>query len=178
MSPRGAAIAGSAIASSIRRLKVGTGRTVALVSPSLNRRGTVNAGAGTAAVEFALVAPMLMLLVLGMCQFGITLNQYLTLTNAVRSGARQLSMGRGDATPWTDTINQIYGSAPNLTQASLTISMSINGTVCANDKACATALLVGLPTTVTASYPCSLAFFGYNFASVCTLSSQTTERVE
>ena len=43
--------------------------------------------AGTAAVEFALVAPVLLLLVLGMTQFGITLNQYLTLTNAVRSGA-------------------------------------------------------------------------------------------
>src|ERR1700737_2465580 len=50
------------------------------------RRGVVRARAGTAAVEFALVAPMLLLLVLGMCQFGLTLNQYLTLTNAVRSG--------------------------------------------------------------------------------------------
>ena len=69
--------------------------------------------------EFALVAPVLFLLVLGMCQFGITLNQYLTLTNAVRSGARQLSISRGGATPWTDTLNQIYGSAPNLTVGSL-----------------------------------------------------------
>jgi Flp pilus assembly protein TadG len=133
---------------------------------------------GTAAVEFALVVPLLLLLVLGMCQFGITLNQYLTLTNAVRSGARQLSMSRGDATPWTDTINQVYGSAPNLTQASLTITTSVNGTACGTDAACKAALAVGLPTTVTASYPCSLAFFGYNFAAVCTLSSQTTERVE
>ena len=121
---------------------------------------------------------MLLLLVLGMCQFGITLNQYLTLTNAVRSGARQLSMSRGAATPWTSTINQIYSSAPNLTQASLTITMSVNGTACATDAGCASALAVGLPVTVTASYPCSLAFFGYNFASICTLSSQTTERAE
>lgn len=135
--------------------------------------------AGTAAVEFALVAPMLLLLVLGMCQFGITLNQYLTLTNAVRSGARQLSMSRGDATPHTDTINQIYGSAPNLTQASLTISLLVNGTPCTTDATCKTALVAaGPPATVTASYPCSLAFFGDNFAPICTLSSQTTERVE
>jgi Flp pilus assembly protein TadG len=133
---------------------------------------------GTAAIEFALIAPILLLLVLGMCQFGITLNQYLTLTNAVRSGARQLSMSRGDATPWTDTINQIYGSAPNLTQGSLTITMSVNGTACTTDAGCKSALAAGLPTTVTASYPCSLAFFGSNFASVCNLSSQTTERVE
>jgi Flp pilus assembly protein TadG len=179
MSPRGAATAEAAIASPIRRLKVGTSRIVALVGSALNRRGAVKAHAGTAAVEFALVAPMLLLLVLGMCQFGITLNQYLTLTNAVRSGARQLSMSRGDATPHTDTINQIYGSAPNLTKASLTITTSVNGTACGNDATCKTALIAaGPPATVTASYPCSLAFFGYNFAAVCILSSQTTERVE
>jgi hypothetical protein len=121
-------------------------------------------------------------LVLGMCQFGITLNQYLTLTNAVRSGSRQLSIDRGAATPWTDTINQIYASAPNLTQASLTITMSVNGTACTSDATCKAALLAagatGAPAAVTASYPCSLAFFGSNFASVCTLTSQTTERVE
>jgi len=135
--------------------------------------------AGTAAVEFALVAPMLLLLVLGMCQFGITLNQYLTLTYAVSAGARQLSMSRGDATPWTDTTNLIYSSAPNLTKASLTITTSVNGTACGNDATCKTALVAaGPPATVAATYPCSLAFFGDNFAPVCTLSAQTTERVE
>jgi Flp pilus assembly protein TadG len=137
---------------------------------------------GTAAVEFALVAPVLLMLVLGMCQFGITLNQYLTLTNAVRSGARVLSVSRGSATPFTDTTNQIYGSAPNLTQGSLTITMAVNGTACSTDAGCNTALLAagaaGAPAAVTASYPCSLAFFGYNFAPICTLSSKTTERVE
>jgi len=149
----------------------------------IGRRPTIETNrTGVASIEFALLAPMLLVLVLGMCQFGITLNQYLTLTNAVRSGARVLSISRGGATPWTDTINQIYGSAPNLTQGSLTITMSISGTACASDAACKTALLAagatGAPAAVTASYPCSLAFFGYNFASVCNLSSQTTERVE
>ena len=133
-------------------------------------------------MEFALLAPVLLLLVLGMCEFGITLNQYLTLTNAVRSGARQLAISRGAATPWSSAINQIYSSAPNLTQGSLTITMSVNGTPCATDAACQTALTAvgttGAPAAITATYPCSLAFFGYNFASVCTLSSQTTERVE
>jgi Flp pilus assembly protein TadG len=144
----------------------------------VRRRDPERARAGTAAIEFALVGPMLFFLVLGMCQFGITVNQYLTLTNAVRSGARQLSMGRGDATPRTDAINLIYASAPNLTQASFTITTSVNGTACGTDATCAAALAAGLPTTVAASYPCSLAFFGYNFAAVCTLASQTTERVE
>src|ERR1700733_2659090 len=109
------------------------------------RRDRERARAGTAAVEFALVAPMLLFLVLGMCQFGITLNQYLTLTNAVRSGARQLSMGRGDATPRTDTVNLIYSSAPNLAEASLTITTSINGTACGTDATCKSALVAAGP---------------------------------
>ena len=137
---------------------------------------------GVASVEFALLAPVLFLLVLGMCQFGITLNQYLTLTNAVATGARQLAISRGSATPWTNTVNQVYSAAPNLTQGSLTITVSVNGTACATDTACQNALTAvgttGAPAKVAASYPCSLAFFGYNFASVCNLTSQTTERVE
>lgn len=118
----------------------------ALARTIARRRNPGREQAGTAAVEFALVAPALLLLVLGMCQFGITLNQYLTLTNAVRSGARQLSISRGSATPRTDTVNQIYNSAPNLTQASLTITTSVNGTACATDTACQTALGAAGPT--------------------------------
>jgi Flp pilus assembly protein TadG len=154
----------------------------AVLSVIARQRRTRRERAGTAAVEFALVAPMLLLLVLGMCQFGITLNQYLTLTNAVRSGARLLSISRGGATPWTDTINQVHGSAPNLTPGSLTIVTTVNGTTCAADATCKAALsaagATGAPAIVSATYPCSLAFFGDNFAPGCTLTSQTTERIE
>lgn len=89
-----------------------------------------------------------------------------------------LAISRGDATPWTDTVNQIYGSAPNLTKASLTITLSVNGTACATDAACTAALAVGVPATVQASYPCSLVVEAINFAPSCTLTANTTERVE
>jgi len=133
---------------------------------------------GMAAVEFALVAPMLMLAIVGICQFGITMNQYLTLADSVRTGARQFALSRGDSTPYTDTINLMYSSAPQLTEASLTITLSVNGTACASDSACGSALTAGVPSTVAATYPCSLAVYGYNFAPSCTLVAQTTERVE
>jgi hypothetical protein len=32
----------------------------------------------------------------------------------------------------------------------------------------------GQPATVAATYPCSLAVYGYNFAPTCTLSAQMT----
>ena len=50
---------------------------------------------GTAAVEFALIAPVLFLLILGITQFGITLNDYEMLTGGTEAAARQFSMSRG-----------------------------------------------------------------------------------
>ena len=38
---------------------------------------------GAALVEFGLLAPVLLLILLGTAQFGLTLNQFVTLTNAV-----------------------------------------------------------------------------------------------
>ena len=43
---------------------------------------------GQALVEFALVLPILLALILGMIEFGWILNGKLTLTNAAREGAR------------------------------------------------------------------------------------------
>jgi Flp pilus assembly protein TadG len=43
---------------------------------------------GAAAVEFALVLPLLVTLVFGIVQAGLALNTKLTLTHAVREGAR------------------------------------------------------------------------------------------
>jgi Flp pilus assembly protein TadG len=134
---------------------------------------------GAAVVEFALAVPVLLLIVVGTAQFGLTLNNYVTLTDAVRAGARQFAVSRGGSTPKTDAVDRIYGSAPNLTQTNLTIALSVNGTACTTDTACSTALAAGVPATITASYPCSLVISGIDFTpSGCTLTAQTTERVE
>ena len=45
-------------------------------------------------VEFALVLPILLLLVMGIIQFGIVFNNYVTLTDGVRAGARQAAVSR------------------------------------------------------------------------------------
>ena len=42
--------------------------------------------------EFALVLPILALLLFGIVQFGLVFNNYLTLTDAVRSGARKAAV--------------------------------------------------------------------------------------
>jgi Flp pilus assembly protein TadG len=48
---------------------------------------------GVAAVEFALLLPMLLLLVFGIIDFGRALNAQITLTQAAREGARLASVG-------------------------------------------------------------------------------------
>jgi len=152
-------------------------------SAAAKARGFPKEQKATVAVEFALIGPVLFLAVLGSGVFGIAVNNYITLTGAASVGARQLSISRGDATPYTDTVAQVKGAAPNLTPASLTITLKVNGTACATDAACsallAPAATAVVPATVTASYPCSLLVMGTNFApGGCTLTANTTERVE
>lgn len=161
-------------------IRFGRIRWGALTTPPRMVRAAALGESGTSAVEFAFIAPVLMLLALGTVQFGLTLNNYISLTDAVRTASRQLAVSRGGGTPYTDTVNQIYRSAPTLARASLTISLTVNGTACSTDTTCASALAAaqGRPSSVSASYPCDLSFFGHDFAPGCTLSSQTTERVE
>ena len=136
---------------------------------------------GTALVEFGLLAPVLLLILLGTAQFGLTLNQFVTLTNAVSIGALQFALSRSDTTPYTDAVNAIKSAAPSLTPAAYTFTFLVfNGTGCATDAACATALTnnVAQPAQVTVTYPCNLQVMWYNFAPTCSLTSQVTERVQ
>ena len=59
------------------------------------RSGVPIAGeGGQTMVEFALVAPVLLLIVFAAVQFGILYNHYVTLTDATRAGARKAVVSR------------------------------------------------------------------------------------
>ena len=47
---------------------------------------------GAAAVEFALVMPLLLLLVFGIVEFGLIMNRQITVTHAAREGVRYYSL--------------------------------------------------------------------------------------
>jgi Flp pilus assembly protein TadG len=153
-------------------------RNISAPSSGVHRRSFGDSG--VSAVEFALIAPVLLSIVLGLCQFGLTLSNYVTLTGATQAGALLFGISRGAATPQTGTVNQIETSAPNLTPGQLTVTLSVNGTACTTDAACATALSAGAgkPAAVTASYPCNLVVMGINFSPTCTLTVNTTEIVQ
>jgi len=136
---------------------------------------------GSAVIEFALLAPVLFMLLIGMFQFGILINNYIQLTEAVRVGGRTLAISRGSTTPVTTTKNAVYNSAPGLAQGSLTFTMTVNGTSCAVDAACKTTFdgAQGTQASITVAYnACSAIVYGTNYLPNCNLSSTTSIRVE
>lgn len=147
-------------------------------APGWRIRGIFPNERGVAAVEFAFLAPVLLLIMVGISQFAMLLGNYSMVENAVHVGNRFLAISRGDATPFTDTENQIYGAMGTLQKTSLSLTFKVNGTTCTSDATCSAALVEGVPATVSASYPCSLVIMGVNFLPNCTLSASTIGRVE
>lgn len=123
---------------------------------------------GQSMVEFALVAPVLLLLVLGIVQFGIVLNNYMALTDAVRAGSRQAAVGRTAADPIGEAVDRVRGAAGHLDQSELDV------TVTPSDPS---TWQQGGDVTVEATYPYEISLLGLVVKSG-QLTSQTTERVE
>ncbi len=64
-------------------------------------RGHQGRDRGATAVEFALLLPLLLLIVFGIVDFGRALNAQITLTQAAREGARLASLGEGNVASGT-----------------------------------------------------------------------------
>ena len=83
-----------------------------------------------------MVMPVLLLVVTGIAAFGIYINHYIALTDAVSTGARLLSISRGQTTypatggvpdPCALTVNAIETAAPLMAPASMTFKFVLNG---------------------------------------------------
>jgi Flp pilus assembly protein TadG len=83
-----------------------------IISPLSNSRGQ-------ALVEFALVIPIFLLLVLGMMDMGIVLNQYLVVAEAAREGVRSAALGSSD----TISIAVAKSAAATIDQGNLQVSV-------------------------------------------------------
>jgi Flp pilus assembly protein TadG len=157
------------------------------------RLGIGKPESGQAVVEFALVLPMLLLILVAIIKFGLVYNNYIQLTNSVDTGARLFSEERGQAAPCTDAANEVVTAAGGLNLASLRISMqdlNIAGapyTVMGNDTSTpvagsgtcpTTTMKAGDPASVTATYPCDLKILAVNFSFGCTLSATATENTQ
>ena len=121
---------------------------------------------GQAVVELAFVLPALLLIVLGIVQFGIAYSHDETITNATRAGARVAVVSRTASNPVSAAIQAVKNAAPNLTQSQINVTVTP-----------APPWQPGTSVTVTATYPYSINILGMVVKSG-NLSSSTTERVE
>jgi Flp pilus assembly protein TadG len=129
---------------------------------------------GQAMVEFALVLPLLLIVMIGIVQFGILFHNYETLTDAVRAGARQAAVSRTLGDPQGATKSRVRQSAAGLDTDPAKLVITVSPWDPVANKAQWTS---GGDVTVKATYPWSIRVF--NFAVMSGhLTSQTTERVE
>ena len=130
----------------------------------MNGRIKIRSERGQAMTEFAVVLPILVVLLLGIVQFGIVFNNYVTLTDAVRAGARTAVVSREATDPAGTATAALRASATNLNQSKLAVSVS-------------SSWAPGSTVTVTATYPYSVSLLGW-VVHAGSLTSTTTERVE
>jgi hypothetical protein len=124
-------------------------------------------------VEFAIIIPMQLTEMLAIYQFGVLYNNWVTLTDAARAGARQAAVCRAGCSP--DPVTRAKQSAADLnwskSGASVTLGYCTSGTCGSGGTATA-----GGNTTVCANYPYSIKIL--LTVKSGTLTACTTERVE
>ena len=119
---------------------------------------------GQTMTELALVLPILVVLVLAIAQFGVAFNNYVTLTDAARAGARKAAVSRNSSNPSSDCVTAVRNARGSLNDADLGVT-------------CSSSWTIGSDVTVTASYPYSISLLGWVVASG-NISSTMKERVE
>jgi Flp pilus assembly protein TadG len=121
---------------------------------------------GQTMAEFALALPVLLVLLLGVFQFGVAFNNYVTLTDAVRAGARKAAVSRNDSNPPGACKSEILGAADNLDKTKLDPTIR-----------CDSSWVSGDDVTVHADYPFDISLLGWVVVSG-RLNSTIKERVE
>jgi Flp pilus assembly protein TadG len=143
--------------------------------------------AGGAIVEFALVVPMMVALILGMVWFGLALNNYIVLTDAVGTGARALALSRGQTSPTlaeTDpcayAVQVADADAMTLTSSKITYSITwtpLTGTGGSYTTSCPGLSMSSQDTVqVQATYPAALYLWGMH--GNLTLNARTAQLVQ
>src|ERR671932_739881 len=97
---------------------------------------------GQALVEFTLVLPVFVVLVLAIAQFGIAFHHYLVLTDAVRAGARVASVSGTAPDPAGAAAQAVLAAAGDLDKGVLGPRIDVEST-----------WEPGKNVTVSASYP-------------------------
>ena len=121
---------------------------------------------GQAFVEFVIVLPLLVLLLMGICQFGLAFHNYLSITDATRVGARAAAVKRtaGACAAATTAIQNTVSARQWSTISTRITCTTPDGTD------------TGDPVKVVVKYPYSIGLPGFSASGDLTASA--TERLE
>ena len=118
---------------------------------------------GTAAVEFALVLPIVLAIVLALVQVGLLVRDRLLVESAVRSGARTAAVDPGD-----DAVRAaVLRAAPALDEGAVSLAIARAGAR-------------GEPVTVTLTYVAAVRvpFVAWLFPEGVSMQAEATDRQE
>jgi Flp pilus assembly protein TadG len=155
-------------------------------SPAARIRAFFRSGSeGGALVELAVTLPLFLIIMTGIFSFSIAYYQKLLLAEAVANGGRALAVSRGYADPCASTAAAIYGAAPTLNPANMTLTFTLNSvsygtgvTTCPGANSGPNANMVEkMPAQITATYKCNLSVYGMKFAN-CSLGTTITEVIQ
>lgn len=157
---------------------------------------------GSTIAEMALVLPVLLAVLTGVFSFGIALNQYLVLTNAVNNAARAFAMSAqndaspsllGSGDPCKYAAQSIHDSATNMNTANITYTITYTTYLGNTSSTPSTTTYTGTGTTypscsakkmyqydivtVQAVYPVSPSVYGWASRSL-SLTAQSVEMVQ
>lgn len=121
---------------------------------------------GQALVEFAMIVPILLLLVMGIVQLGMMINSYITIENASREGARSGSVGDTDS----EIRNVVISTSPTLDAKYLTVTITPSEASRVSGDT--------LTVKLTYNYKITIPIISRLFNDVVVLNSQTSMRVE
>lgn len=122
---------------------------------------------GQTVVEFALVVPWLVLMLVGIIEFGLVLNQYMVMTAAAREGARSAALGADDRAV-TGVVKAAI-SSQNIDKSIVLVEINPSN-----------ARLRGNSVSVTVSYPLKTVTNVMNvfFSETPTIQGSATMRIE
>ncbi|MGH9561265.1 MAG: TadE/TadG family type IV pilus assembly protein [Terracidiphilus sp.] len=153
---------------------------------------------GNALVEFAVVAPLLICLLMGLVTIGILVNNYITLTDAVAMGARAFAEATGvsaspvNGDPCAYAVSVMNSDAKSLSTSNITYTITYTpastGTAATLSNTCKSTfsgMTEGDTVSITATYPALMlttvkkggVLILPQFSS-WTLSAQTTQVVQ
>lgn len=121
---------------------------------------------GQAMTEFAIVLPLLFVLIFAIVEGGITINRYLQLTDAVRVGARIAS------------VSGAQGQAAAQSAATSAMTSSVDGLAGSDVQVTAPAWQSGQPVTVQASVPYAVTLPLFGTIASGRLTSKSIQRIE